>query len=120
MLTLHARLQEVPLPFQELVIIKLVERRRVVLWRVSVSGAVQRRVVVLERVRQSHLETVQGEGQGLCFLEGEQVREAEQAGQGVQVVVVDEGGARSVEAVQGEGQGVVVLEGQRLRCWTVS
>ena len=47
------------------------------------------------------------------------MRQADEAGQGVEVVVVDEEGPQGVEAVQGEGEGLVVLEGQRLRLWKV-
>ena len=63
---------------------------------------------------------MQGERQGIYLLEREQMWGTEQAGQGVQVVVVDDGGTQGVEGVQGEGGGVWVLEGQRLRLWAVS
>ena len=77
-------------------------------------------MVVLERVGPIEMEAVQGEGQGLRLLEGQQVREADQGGQGLQVVVVDVVWAQGLEGVQGEGRGLFFLEGQRLRLWTVS
>ena len=90
--------QEVPRSPQAVVVLSVV--KLIELWR---SGGVQRRVVVLERGGAVAVEGVQGEGQGLGVLEEAQMRQAQQAGQGVQVVVVDDGGTQGVEGVQGEG-----------------
>ena len=87
--------------------------------RRRICGEVQRQVVVLVQGRPEDVEEVQGQGQGLQVLEKAQVRQADEAGQGVEMVVVDEEGPQGVEAVQGEGEGLVVLEGQRLRLWKV-
>ncbi len=112
--------QGIPKQVQELVfkLVQHFEGEHHHQWRRK-RGKVQRHVVVLESGWSWYLEGVQGQGQGLALLEGQQVRHSPEACQGVEVVVVDQDRPERVEGVQGERRHFSFLEGERLRGWAV-
>ena len=67
--------------------------------QVEQGQALLAEVVVLDGRGPEHVGQVQVQGQGLSVLGGEQVRGSCEAGEGQQVVVVDEEGAGCMEAV---------------------